>query len=219
MTDVHKLLQDVIDADRQSNGEADPAPYLARVSGTDRAELEALIDGYLARAPRRRFDAAAFDASPARDTAEALWRSLEGAGGTWPAVLPRLRHRAQITRHQLVRRLAESLGVADRETKVAAYSHAMERGALPAEGVSDRVLEALGRIVGEQAGRLRELGRTAAGGHATTDDAALMFARTATPDPQFAEEPIAASASAPATQHAGEPFDEVDELFTGASDR
>ena len=93
MTDVNRLLEEFIAEDR-AGGVADPLPYLARVSGLDRAELEALIDGYLARAPRRAFDRAAFEASPARGVAA----SLAGKSGTWPALLPRLRDRARLRR-------------------------------------------------------------------------------------------------------------------------
>ena len=62
-------------------------------------------------------------------------------------------------RAELVSRLAAELGAGDREAKVAGYYHAMEQGTLPAAGVSDRVLEALGRIVGESAAALRAAGR------------------------------------------------------------
>ena len=107
MADVDRLLHDFIEADRDAP--ADPMPYLERLEGVDRAELEALIDGYLARAPRRPFDAAAFERSPARAVAEDLGRSLGGVSGTWPALLPRLRHRARLRRSDVVQRLAQEL--------------------------------------------------------------------------------------------------------------
>src|SRR6185436_12330694 len=103
MTDVNRLLEEFIAADR--SGVADPAEFLARVDGLDRAELEALIDGYLARAPRRAFDRAAFEASPAAGVVA----SLAGSSGTWPALLPRLRHRARLKRAELVARLSSEL--------------------------------------------------------------------------------------------------------------
>ena len=58
MTDPQHLLQQFIEEDR-AGGTADPLAYLQRVEGADRSELEALLDGYLARAPRRAFDAEA----------------------------------------------------------------------------------------------------------------------------------------------------------------
>lgn len=199
MDAVHELLREFIAEDR-AGGVADPAAYLARVSGLDRLELEALIDAYLARAPRRPFDRAAYEASPARGVVAAL----AGVSGTWPALLPRLRHGARLRRAELVARLAAELGVGGREAKVASYYHAMEQGTLPASGVSDRVLEALGRIVGESAATLR------AAGAATTPPATsggAAFARVGTPDPDYAEP---APASAPPAER-----DEVDDLFAG----
>jgi hypothetical protein len=211
MADVEKLLHEFIEEDR-AGGTADPVAYLERVQGTDRAELEALIDGYLARAPRRPFDREAFARSPARGVAEELGRALGGASGTWPALLPRLRHRAELRRSEVVTRLAEELGAGGTEVdKVAGYYHQMEQGTLPAAGVSDRVLEALGHIVGVTAERLREAGR-AAGEWRPTPEAAGAFARVGSPDPQYVE---AREPPPPATP--SEPRDEIDELFTGAS--
>jgi hypothetical protein len=199
MTDMHRLLEEFIAEDR-AGGVADPAVFLLRVSGVDRAELEALIDGYLARAPRRAFDRAAFEASPARGVAA----SLAGSSGSWPALLPRLRDRAQLRRAEVVARLAAALGAGDRGGKVASYYHAMEQGTLPASGVSDRVLEALGRIVGESVEVLRAAGR------ATNPPIASgrAFARVASPAAEFPSP--AARVPAPPIER-----DEIDDLFTG----
>jgi hypothetical protein len=207
MSDVDHLFAEFVAQDR-AHGPADPSPYLERAAGADRAELEALVDGYLARAPRRPFDAEGFAASRARGVAEELARSLGGAGGTWPALLPRLRHRARLRRADVVRRLAAELDAADHEEKVARYYHEMEQGTLPAAGVSDRVLEALARVTGESAERLRAAGRGGAG--AGQAQAATAFARVATPGPRYAEP--APAAPPPAAER-----DEIDELFTGAS--
>jgi hypothetical protein len=212
MGDVERLLREFVEEDRIS-GAADPLEFLRRADEADRPELEALIDAYLARAPRRPFDREAFARSPARAVADELGRALGGVSGTWPALLPRLRHRASLRRAEVVARLADELGAgAAQRGKVARYYHEMEQGALPATGVSDRVLEALGRVVGVPAERLREAGR-AAGGTAPGPSPAAAFARVGSPDPQYAE------AGAPATPaHAQEePPDEIDALFTGAS--
>jgi hypothetical protein len=211
MADVEQLLHEFIDEDR-AGGAADPLEYLQRVEGTDRAELEALIDRYLSRAPRRPFDSNDFARSPARTAAEELRRTLGGASGTWPALLPRLRRQAELRRAEVVARLAEELGADSAQLdKVARYYHQMEQGTLPAVGVSDRVLEALGRVVGVTAQRLREAGRSA-GGSPPAPGAAGAFARVGSPDPQYIEprEPTAAA-------ERDEPRDEIDALFTGAS--
>ncbi len=205
MADVDRLLQDFIASDRAGEV-ADPAAYLAQVSGADRAELAALLDGYLAHAPRREFDRAAFAASPAAQAvSDALGRSLAGSSGTWPAVLPRLRDRARLRRAEVVSLLAAALGARDREAKVAGYYHAMEQGTLPAAGVSDRVLEALGRIVGESAAALRAAG-AAMTGPPPPPASVASFARVAS----FEAGAGAAAPAAPVVER-----DEIDELFTG----
>ena len=207
---VEHLLQQFIQADRA--GEADPLAYLERVEGADRAELAALIDGYLARAPRRPFDREGFETSRARAVTEEVGRSLGGVSGEWPALLPRLRHRAKLRRAQVVANLAEALGARGAQTeKVARYYHGMEQGTLPADGVSDRVLDALARIVGATAQELRDAGR-AAGGSARRGVSGTAFARIGVPDPEYgpAEERM------PGAGGADKARDEIDEAFTSA---
>jgi hypothetical protein len=205
MSDVDRLFEEFTAA-RRAGEEASPRVYLAQVEGVDRAELGALIEGYLERAPRRAFSDAAYRGSTAEAAVETL---VEG----WPVVLPRLRDEARLPRDELVQRLASALGLAGREEKVHRYYHQMEQGRLPARGVSSRVLEALGDILGRSADLLRRAGEglpavappSAAGG------AAPAFARTthlASPAPASAPPPSGAAASEDA-------WDEVDELFRG----
>lgn len=208
MSDVERLLADYI-AEHRAGGEADPREHLTRASPADRRELAALIDAYLARAPRQAFDEAGFRGSSAERTVDELERAVAGQAGLWPALLPRLRDQAGVKRSELVERLAATLGVSDRQDKVAGYYHAMEQGLLPAQGVSDRVLRALGQIIGESAQALRQAGRALtppAEGRAVT---AAAFARRAYAAP--AEAPPA-GAQPPADAE----WDEVDELFRGA---
>src|SRR5256885_7635422 len=178
MSDVDRLLSQYIEEHR-SGGKADPVEYVHRLEGTERAELEALIDGYLARAPRRRWNAEAFQGSAAEAMAESLEKSLDGVAGWWPAVLPGLRERAQLKRAELVAQLAAAVGASGREEKVADYYHRMEQGTLPASGVSDRVLEALGKLVGTSAAALRRAGQAAVESGGAAPGAPAVFARTA----------------------------------------
>ena len=212
MPDVERLLRQFIE-DFEADRSTRPQAYLEQVGGTDRRELEALIDAYLERAPRRPFDATAYAQSPARHLVDDLTESLEGVGGTWPVVLPRLRHGARLKRSELVARLAGVLGVPGREEKVERYYHAMEQGLLEPAGVSDRVLDALASLTGTT----RDALRAAARGFAPRPGEAgarALFARTATPDPGFME---TTSAGAPAARRrSDEAWDEVDELFRGA---
>jgi hypothetical protein len=176
------------------------------VSGRDRAELAALIDAFLERAPRRAFDPEAPRSSRAAAVAESVHRSLAGSSGMWPSLLPQLRHRAKLQRADLVAQLAERLGAQGQTDKVGRYYHQMEQGLLPASGVSDSVLEGLGRIVGYGADALRKAGEMpGAGGPAAAGGA--VFARTSA-DPMVAAD-VGVAAIEP------EEWDEVDRLFRG----
>ena len=209
MSRVEQLLADYV-AEHRQHGDADPLVFIERAEPADRRELAALIDAYLARAPRRPFDEAAFRDSPEDQLVEALERSLDGTGGLWPTLLPRLRAAAGLKRRELVERLAAALGVAGREEKVGRYYHEMEQGLLPAEGVSDRVLEALAKITGSTLTALRDAGNalTPSGGERAA--AVSAFARAAQVDAASAQPPAGAPGGAE------EAWDEIDELFRGA---
>jgi hypothetical protein len=211
MADVERLLADYI-AEHRAGGAADPLEYMNRLGGTEREELGELIDAYLARAPGRPWEPEAFPDSPAERLSEAIERSLSGQAGLWPVILPRLRERAEVKRSQVVAELAATLGLLEREHKVARYYHEMERGLLPSTGVSGRVLEALGAIVGASAGFLRRAGEPFGAGPGPAEGP--VFARTARPSPEHERmEELAAPA---AERRAEEPgWDEVDELFRG----
>ena len=209
MTDVDRLLKEYVAAHR-AREDVDPGDYLSRAQGAERKELAALIDAYLARAPRREFDPEAYRSSGMADDVGRLSRSLTGASGLWPSLLPRLRTSARLKRSELVERLATALGVGGREDKVADYYHQMEQGLLPSEGVSDKVLEALAGILGRSAEALREAGRGASpGGAASAASAAPAFARTTRAEGEGA--PAAEAAAGLAETR----WDEVDELFRG----
>jgi hypothetical protein len=207
MSEVLQLLSEYKKASR-AGGSADPRPYLARVSGSERELLAGLIDAYLEQAPRREFDVEQFQGSPAATIAEEVQRSLSGESGIWPALLPQLRRRAELKRSELVRELAARLGAQAQEQKVGEYYHRMEQGLLPAAGVSETVLDALGKIVGWTAEALRTAGELPAAGPPRSD-AGAVFARTHRGDaPAHPPDPGSALS-------AGE-WDEVDRLFRGA---
>jgi hypothetical protein len=208
MAEIERLREQFI-ASFEAGERPDPRDFLTQLEGADQRELEALLDAYLAQAPRRRFDAQAFAESPARALVDDLDQSLSGVAGTWPVVLPRLRNAARLRRGDLVRRLAESLGVTGREAKVERYYHEMEQGLLPPAGVSDRVLDALASLLQTTRERLREAGASPAAGAGAAP--AALFARTAAPT----DDELAAMASAPAAAPEPEARDEVDELFLG----
>jgi hypothetical protein len=212
MAEVERLFTEFIE--RHVAGEdPDPWSYIEQLSGEEREELEELIDAYFVGAPPRNWDAAAYRGSSAERMADALDRSFRGQAGLWPAVLPRLRDRAQLTRGALVERLARTLGVDNRREKVAGYYHEMEQGLLPSAGVSGRVLEALGDMVGTSAEALRRAGEPLSGELAGEAENAV-FARRARPAPEYA--PPGETVKASAADRIEE-WDEVDELFQGGS--
>jgi hypothetical protein len=208
VTDVERLLAEYKQAHRQGD-DADPRPYLARVSGVDRELLAGLIDAYLEDAPRRPFSTEAFGESRAAPVAEDVQRSLAGAGGMWPALLPRLRARARLRRAEVVAQLAARLGAQAQQDKVGLYYHQIEQGLLPESGVSETVLDALGKVVGSTASALRRAGQLPAPGPPRTDEGAV-FARATYGEPA----PPAEAAEPP---DRAEQWDEVDRLFRGGA--
>lgn len=210
MSRVEQLLRQYVEVHRQSR-DADPRPYLAQLDGAEKEQLEVLIDEYLRRAPRREWDEAAYAESAARPLTAALAQSLGGASGLWPSLLPRLRNRARIKRAELVSELAARLGAQSKRAKVARYYNQMEQGLLPADGVSDQVLDALAAILGQTADALRQAGRAVRpGGEQPSAAAELAFARLAQAGD---DEPTDARAAPPAP----EDWDEVDRLFRGGT--
>jgi hypothetical protein len=208
MSDVERLFAEYKQA-HQSRAESDPRPFLARAARADRERLAALIDVYLSHAPRRRFEEARFRDSPAMVVAESVQRSLAGTSGLWPSLLPRLRTQARLKRADLVAELAARLGAQSQQQKVASYYHQMEQGLLPAAGVSDTVLEALGRIVGSSKEALRRAGELPASG-GPGGEGGVVFARRASPGETELEAASPEGAAVPAPEP-----DEVDRLFRG----
>ena len=209
MTDVESLIKQFI-AEHESGGDADPRTYLTKANATEREELAALIEGYLMRAPRRRWDPQAYARSGAPEIVDALSRSLQGSAGLWPSLLPRLRQQARLKRNELVSELAARLGAEPDRPKVERYYHQMEQGLLPSDGVSDRVLEALGQIVGQSKEALREAGRSFGEPTAGVVASPAAFART-----PGAVVDRSAPLSEELPDETPEQWDEVDRLFRG----
>src|SRR5690349_5346516 len=106
MTDPDSLLQEYIAAHQAAGAPPDPGPFLRRASPSDRPALAALIEARLQRAPRRPFDAAAFEEARRTPLMRSIEQAAGGVSGLWPALLPRLRDGARIKRADLVRDLA-----------------------------------------------------------------------------------------------------------------
>jgi transcriptional regulator with XRE-family HTH domain len=213
MAEVERLFAEFVEA-HLGGRDPDPSEYIGHLGEGDRQELEELIDAYYVDAPPRPWDAEAFRGSDAERLVDAIDRSFRGRAGLWPAVLPRLRDRARLKRSDLVAKLAKTLGVSDREQKVASYYHEMEQGLLASAGVSSRVLDGLAEILGVTADSLRETGRALRTDVGEADDA--VFARTARPSPAWQlEHAEAAPPPGAASAEREAEWDEVDKLFRG----
>jgi transcriptional regulator with XRE-family HTH domain len=201
MTDPERLLSEFIDA--WSAGERPEADeYIERAPQDARDALADDIAAYLALAPTPDYSAGVLDELLRDRAVLELADAIESERGLWPALLPRLRRQAGLDRSQLAARLIARLGVEGGETKTERYLQQMERGRLDPRGVSHRVLDSLGRILG-------------VGGD--------VLARAA--DFQLFSEPAVSGATlgGAVADRAGpaagaEPFDEIDRLFRGGRD-
>lgn len=215
-----KALRDEFVAEFEAGNDPALADWLSRVGESERQDLERLIDGYLMTAPRRAWDPVGFETSIAKRAVDRAVESLDGVSGSWPEVLPRLRKQRQMLRSDLVRRLADALGVGTTEpqlSKVGAYYHQMEHGLLPAGGVTDTVLEALADLVGSSTDALRRAGDLV---WVPPSGPTTSFARTAMPDAEFVVADMASGEPAVFADAAGPPpeRDRIDELFTGGTE-
>jgi hypothetical protein len=222
MSEIEKIVEEFA-AEFEAGRRPDPGTFLVRVGSEQRAELADRLDHYLDQAPATEWDPGGYARSPVKAAVDRVFESLEGSSGRWPELLPRLRNRARLRRAELVERLASALGFPGSRERIADYYHRMEHGMLPAEGVSDRVLDALAAIVGSSRETLRQAGSS--GGISDPELSAAIFARTATPAPELLDEPHGGPAGGPeeSVDLAGEAGErparsddrEIDRLFTG----
>ncbi len=183
MTDLEKLVSEFAAA-FESGSKPDPGKFLARAQVDERSALADRLDRYLDTAPTKAWDPGAYERSPAKGAVDRVFESFEGEAGSWPELLPSLRKKARIKREELTGKLAEALGFGSEQRRVHAYYHQMEHGQIPAEGVSDRVLEALAGLLGTSREKLREAGERVSGADLA---AGAGFARKAFPDPEYVE--------------------------------
>jgi hypothetical protein len=213
MTHVRQLLEQ-FKAEFRGGRSPNPRAFLERVEGLQRSQLERGIEHFLVAEPRRGYDEEAIPFSSARGVAENMERAMMSQAGLWPSLLPRLRARTRLRRAELIGRLARALEAEEQAGKVGAYYHGMEQGTLSANGVSDRVLQALGAIVGETADRLRAAGQAFEPVQGLGDAPTSAFARTTVPR---SSDSSAGAERAPEPSPSPDPgeWDEVDRLFRG----
>ncbi len=206
MDKVDRLLNDFIAA--WNRGERPSADhFVQRAPAGEQDELAGLIGAFLEMAPTPDYSPEQMAELREDPTVKSIAKMVGGRAGLWPALLPKLRNEAKLKRREVVARLAELLGVAEREQKVQRYYHQMETGSIEPQGVSRKVLEALARVLGVSADELEEAGDfsvvpPAVGG---------AYLRT---------ESVQETRAKLSVEHAAAPaspggWDEVDELFLG----
>lgn len=179
---------------REAGGEPDPAVAIA-AAGDQAEALAGMLVAYLATHPR----------AANEDEVLALAARPELAPpAAWPTLLPELRERTGTTRSQLVKRLADLLGVGGAEEQVASYVHELETGLLSPRRVRPAVVAAL-------AAALRAP-------HALLEASRELVPPPPTGAAAFAREAPTASPmmTLPGTDPPSDP--RVDDLFTGAAD-
>ena len=213
MSDIEQVLGDFVDAwnagRRPRVGDA-----LRRVPpGPDRDELADRLGAWLEVAPEPDHDPATRAAIRAEPAVARVLAAADAEGGLWPAVLPSLRERAGLSVRDVAAALVARFGLRrDDEPRTAAYVEQLERGDLAPEGVSRRLLGALGELLGAGAGTLADAGRLG-GALRPASAGGVLFRAQGDVDERFAEDLEALSRAAMAPAPA--PMDEVDRLFTG----
>lgn len=208
MTSPDRLLNDFVDA--WSAGERPRVEdYLERAPEGDRDELALLINAFLEEAPQPKYSAETLAQIQAEPAVAELSALIDSQAGFWPSLLPRLRERAELTRDEVVKRLAQALALEGREDRIKPYYHQMESGTIDPAGVSRKVLEALSRIFGVELSEIEEAGDFAGLGAAVPTSAYMRSETVLESRAHAYDELPAAGAGDPG------PWDEVDELFRG----
>lgn len=215
-TEVDKLLRRYVER-FEAGGSVDPSDLLSKLEGAERAELDALIEGYLEQAaPKQAWDPDAFEGSISEQAVAQVAETWSEEAGQLPHELVRLRQERKLTRAGLVERLADALGVGGKEEKVRSYYHQLEFGLLPSEGVSAKVFDALASLLDTTADALRKAGESVAPSAGGEPGAA--YARLAHPGhgaDESSDEPLEQRIPNRTERESDADWDEVDRLFRG----
>lgn len=203
MTDrATELLQRFIE-ERNAGWAADPAALIGE-AGEDAEALSAMIAAYLMTQPTQTVQSEDVLALAARPELQ--------PPRPWSELLPESRARRGISRTELIRRLAEALGVAGSEPQVEGYVHELEVGLRSPLQVRPAVVSALAAVLDVPWGLLDASRRLSP--EPPLQHAASAFARGAILE---SREPPAKDldASSFATPSEPPPDPRVDDLFTG----
>ena len=213
MSSIEQVLGEFVDA-WNAGRRPRVIEYLARVpEGPERDELAEQIGTWLEVAPAPPHDPGTRAQIRREPAVRHVLEAFGEDAGLWPAVIPDLRARAGLSVRQVAARLVGRFGVGGgNEDRAADYLERMERGELEAARVSQRLLDALGELLGASGATLADVGRlggatrpAAAGGtlFRAGEDAGDWVARDV--------EALSRAARTPAPP----PMDELDRLFTG----
>jgi len=147
VTDPDRLLSEFIDA-WVSGAMPDAQDYIERAPVAARDRLADDIATYLALAPTPDYSSDVVEALMRDRTVVELAQAIESERGLWPDLLLRLRRQAGLDPGELAAVLVARLGLEGSEEKTERYLERMEQGRLDPRGVSQRVLDALGPILG-----------------------------------------------------------------------
>ena len=207
MTDSAMLLSQFIDAwNRGERPDADD--YVSRARDDEKPALADQLNLFLQYAPTPEYGEAARAEIRAEPAAQRIASALEGEAGLWPVLLPTLRERARLRRDQIVAQLTEMLDLEGGEKKVRRYLHEMEVGSLDPRGVSQRVLDALGAILGVSGDDLARAGDFETLGGGPPPAAAYYRAR-------LEVDALSEMATPAASRGIEAEPDQIDRLFTG----
>lgn len=179
--------------------------YLQRARPAERPALADAIDDFVTLAPAPRYN----DKTLQAIRAEATATTSGVATATLPALLTRLRTGAGLTMGALAERLSPALGIRGREAKLERYVERLEGGELDGRRLSQRLLDALARVLSIDADTLD--------GASRLGDIAPAGIRLRGGDPDTAgdvRDRLALLAELMSVPPAEE-WDEVDELFLG----
>jgi hypothetical protein len=212
METTDRLLSEFIDA---WNAGKRPRvdDFVERAPAAERDELAGLIGAFLEVAPAPAHTPEQLAEIRRDPTVQAVTGLLDSPGGLWPALLPRLRKQAKLSRDEVVARVIGILGLEGREAKVKRYYHEMETGTIEPAGVSRKVLDALARVLGADVDKIEEAGERGVLGPAPATEMHLrLMAPNVEVDAIHAERLEHVAERSPA---ADEEWDEVDRLFRG----
>jgi len=146
-TDREQLLSEFIDA-WTAGRRPEVDDYLARASVNEQAELASALSSFLRLAPTPAYSDAAMSAIRLEPIVAEASAGVEDSAGILPGLLQRLRSKAELDAATLAGAVVAELELpADRVEKTASYLGRLESGELEPARVSQRVFDALARVL------------------------------------------------------------------------